>query len=107
MNAASKLVKTFGGLVSTCGLLLATVGCVSSLAGRSEASLNADSNADKPNIIIIFTDDQGYGDLGCFGSETIKTPHIDRMAWGQVKNSGIMHEGREAVLPFAGKELTH
>ena len=36
--------------------------------------------ADKPNFIIIFTDDQGYGDLGCFGSKTIKTPHLDRMA---------------------------
>jgi arylsulfatase A-like enzyme len=34
----------------------------------------------KPNFIIIFTDDQGYNDLGCFGSETIKTPHLDRMA---------------------------
>lgn len=34
----------------------------------------------KPNVIIIFTDDQGYNDLGCFGSKTIKTPHIDRMA---------------------------
>ena len=34
----------------------------------------------KPNFVIIFADDQGYGDLGCFGSETIKTPHIDRMA---------------------------
>jgi arylsulfatase A len=33
-----------------------------------------------PNVVIIFTDDQGYGDLGCFGSETIKTPHIDRLA---------------------------
>ncbi|MDP6503797.1 MAG: sulfatase-like hydrolase/transferase, partial [Planctomycetota bacterium] len=33
-----------------------------------------------PNFIVIFTDDQGYNDLGCFGSETIKTPHIDRMA---------------------------
>ena len=32
------------------------------------------------NFIIIFTDDQGYQDLGCFGSEDIKTPHIDRMA---------------------------
>ncbi len=34
----------------------------------------------KPNFIIIFTDDQGYNDLGCFGSETIKTPGIDKMA---------------------------
>ncbi|WP_153557493.1 sulfatase family protein [Roseimaritima sediminicola] len=33
-----------------------------------------------PNFVIIFADDQGYGDLGCFGSETIATPHIDRMA---------------------------
>ncbi len=38
-------------------------------------------NADeRPNIIVIFTDDQGYNDLGCFGSETIRTPNIDRLA---------------------------
>ena len=35
---------------------------------------------DKPNVILIFADDQGYGDLSCFGSKTIKTPHIDRIA---------------------------
>lgn len=34
----------------------------------------------QPNFIIIFTDDQGYQDLGCFGSPNIKTPNIDRMA---------------------------
>ncbi|MGB0579483.1 MAG: sulfatase family protein, partial [Limisphaerales bacterium] len=36
--------------------------------------------AAKPNFVIIFADDQGYGDLGCFGSKKIKTPNIDRMA---------------------------
>ena len=35
---------------------------------------------DKVNVVLIFADDQGYGDLGCFGSEKIKTPHIDQMA---------------------------
>ena len=33
-----------------------------------------------PNIIIIFTDDQGYGDLGCYGAEGFETPNIDKMA---------------------------
>lgn len=36
--------------------------------------------AEKPNLIIILADDMGYGDLGCTGSTTIKTPHIDRLA---------------------------
>lgn len=33
-----------------------------------------------PNIIIIFTDDQGYGDLGCYGATKFQTPNIDSMA---------------------------
>ena len=36
--------------------------------------------SDKPNLVIVFTDDQGYGDLGCFGSQTIRTPCIDQLA---------------------------
>ena len=39
----------------------------------------------KPNIIFIMVDDMGYHDLGCFGSKTIRTPHIDRMCAEGIK----------------------
>ena len=34
----------------------------------------------KPNFVVIFTDDQGYGDLSCFGGKHVSTPRIDKMA---------------------------
>lgn len=38
------------------------------------------ADAPKPNMVIIFCDDLGYGDLACYGHPTIRTPNLDRMA---------------------------
>ncbi|MCG8584895.1 MAG: sulfatase [Pirellulales bacterium] len=62
------------------------------------------ATAAKPNIVLIYTDDQGYNDLGCFGSKLIKTPRIDRMAREGVKltsfysAAGLCGPSRAAVM---------
>lgn len=43
----------------------------------------------KPNVIIIMTDDQGYGDLSCMGATDFKTPHLDEMANDGVRFSSM------------------
>ncbi len=39
----------------------------------------ATTAADRPNVILIMTDDQGYGDLACHGNPVIQTPHLDQL----------------------------
>lgn len=47
---------------------------------KNELNAGHEVNESLPNIIHIFADDLGYGDLGCFGADDIKTPNIDRLA---------------------------
>jgi len=48
-----------------------------SICGQASAT---DKSAEKPNVIYIISDDLGYGDLGCYGANKVKTPNLDKLA---------------------------
>ncbi len=54
---------------------VATVFCCVLLCDISRAS-----ESSRPNIVLILADDLGYGDLGCYGNKTNRTPHLDQLA---------------------------
>jgi len=57
-------------LTLVCGLLIPLSSCNKKPSGDDE----------KPNVVIVFADDLGYGDISCYGSEKVETPHIDNLA---------------------------
>ena len=61
--------------VRSVSLLIYVVGCFSfqSINGQQNSSF------EKPNVILIMTDDQGYGDLACHGNTILKTPNMDKL----------------------------
>jgi arylsulfatase A len=63
------------GFLKMIGVSAAAVAAGPSLGKAAKAPAGA-----KPNFIVIYADDQGYGDLSCYGATKFKTPHIDKMA---------------------------
>ena len=64
------MYRKLGSTALTLWLLLGLAAPAASEAGAQEP----------PNIIFIMADDLGYGDLGCYGQQEIKTPRLDRLA---------------------------
>ena len=60
--------------IKATGFSLATLAMPMGLAAQ-----NRNRRKDKPNVIIVMTDDQGYGDLSCHGNPILKTPNLDKL----------------------------
>jgi len=58
-------------------------------------SMKAIAATESPNVIVIFVDDQGYYDLGCYGATEIETPRVDAMA-----KEGVLFEDYYAAAPI-------
>jgi len=64
-----------------------------------------DAPRSRPNVVLIVSDDQGYADLGCYGSRDIKTPHLDRLAADGVRLTDF-YVAWPACTPSRGALLT-
>lgn len=56
-------------------------------------AFQADAVSKRPNVVFIFADDLGYGDLGSYGARDIRTPHIDQLAREGVKLTNYYSAG--------------
>jgi arylsulfatase A-like enzyme len=71
------------------------------LAALAAISIETEA-ADKPNIVLLFADDAGYGDFGFHGSRHFKTPHLDRLAASGVRLSNFYVSGATCGPSRAG-----
>ena len=78
-NSRAAGLLTRRAFLATAAGAAALAGCRSQTASDARAAASANA-ARPPNVIIIFCDDLGYGDVGCYGATHIATPNVDRLA---------------------------
>lgn len=84
-----------GGFIGAC--------CLSLLSGSPDTSI--DRPREKPNIIVIFADDMGYGDWEGGGHPTVRTPHMNRLA-GEGVTMTQFYAGAPVCTPSRAALLT-
>ncbi len=67
-------------MISTLRIALSGLAVMSALGSIAQAEPSTQENAGRPNILFIFADDWGWGDLSCHGSKVYKTPNLDKLA---------------------------
>ena len=94
------LCKQNGEQTRSFQLVLATI----VFAGLLSCQAPAPNDASLPNFIVIFCDDLGYGDVGCFGAQVHRTPNIDQMATEGIRltsfysTSGVCTPSRSSLM---------
>jgi len=78
---------------------------LTTLAGGAVASRVSGQTAAKPNIVLIYADDVGYGDISCYGASRVKTPNLDRLAAGGMRFTNA-HSSSATCTPSRYSLLT-
>ena len=79
--------------------------CTGSQTTQSESGNADNKSARQPNIVILLTDDQGYGDMKCYGSPHLQTPNLDRLAAEGTRFTNF-YAGAAASTPSRAALLT-
>src|SRR5690554_798401 len=73
---------------------IAAIGFITALSGCSSSPENSESkDYERPNIILIMSDDMGYSDIGCYGGE-VNTPNLDALAENGVRFTQFYNSAR-------------
>ncbi|MFW5726829.1 MAG: sulfatase-like hydrolase/transferase, partial [bacterium] len=95
-------------------LILLLCFLISNCAAPTETSINTQESTQQPNIVVIYLDDLGYGDVSAYGATEIATPNMDKIIEGGVRftqgyaSSATCTPSRYALLtgvyPWRNKE---
>lgn len=90
-------------------ILCLTLAGLSSCNGNKSAQNNKDNSRNgserKPNIVLLLTDDQGYGDMKCYGNQRLHTPNLDQLAAEGTRFTNF-YAGAAASTPSRAALLT-